>query len=160
MAELGEALSAVMSRLSGDEQAEGPAPPREADWFWLTRLEVRFSAKTGPRPYLRLAATDVGMTTLYPRTTLKGATPSGNHVPDQPYPRGVWHGAHGHSGRPCRLDADATVLAYAPQVVGSYVLRRLARDCVEKDVNWLKAFSSALEELANGKSDCRGCDGN
>jgi hypothetical protein len=157
---LGEALSAVISRLSDDEQVEVPAPPTEADWFWLTRLEVRFSAKTGPRPYLRLAATDVGMTTLYPRTTLKGATRGGHHIADQPYPRGVKHQAHGHAGRRCRLDADATVLAYAPQVVGAYVLRRLTRDCVETDANWLTKFSSALDELANGKSNSRGCDGN
>jgi hypothetical protein len=149
-----------MRRLSDEEQAEVPAPTVEADWFWLTRLEVRFSAKTGPRPYLRLAAEDVGMTTLYPRTTLKRALPGGIHIPDQPYPRGVMHRAHGHAGRRCRLDADATVLAYAPQVIGSYVLRRLTRDCVETDANWLRTFSSALDELANERSTRRGRDGN
>lgn len=160
MAGLGEALNALMSRLSDGEQIEAPAAPTVADWFWLTRLEVRFSAKKGPRPYLRLIASDVGMTTLYPRTTLKGATPSSNHIPDQPYPRGVKHRAHGHRGRRCRLDADATALAYAPQVVGSYVLRRLTRDCVETDATWLAKFSSALDELARKGSNSRGRDGN
>ena len=160
MAELGEALRAVMGRLSDDEQPEVPAESTKADWFWLTRQEVRFSEKAGPRPYLRLAPADVGMTTLYPRTTLKGTAPRGNHIPDQPFPRGVKHNAHGHVGRRCRLDADATVLAYAPQVVGSYVLRHRTRDCDETDANWLKTFSSALQELANGKSGSRGSNGN
>jgi hypothetical protein len=148
-----------MGRLSDDEQVAVPAPDTEADWFWLTRLEVRFSAKTGPRPYLRLAASNVGIATLYPRTTLKGAAPRGNHVPDQPYPRGVKHQAHSHAGRRCRLDADATVLAYAPQAVGAYVLRRLSRDCAETNARWLTRFSSALDELASGKLESRGRDG-
>jgi len=156
---LGEVLTAVLSRLSDAEEDDLEAGA-EADWFWLTRMEVRFSAKTGPRPYLRLEGENVGMTTLYPRTTLKGKNPGRKHVPDQPYPRGVKHEPHRHSGRRCRLDADATVLAYAPQVVGSYVLRYLSRDCAEIDSKWLKTFLSALEELESGKQSSRGHDGN
>jgi hypothetical protein len=159
VADLRGQLSAVMDRLSAGEQDDAQPVPEEADWFWPSRIEVKFSAKTGPRPYLRLSAEDVGMTTLYPRTTLKGAAPTGNHIPDQPYPRGVMHPAHVHPGRRCRLDADATVLAYAPQVVPAYVLRRLARDCVERDASWLKTFCAALDELARGESIAGGCDG-
>ena len=94
------------------------------------------------------------MTTLYPRTTLKGESPSGHHFPDQPYPHGVRHDAHVHGG--CRLRADATVLACKPRPVGAYVLRLVARDCVERDAAWLRRFVAALEELADEESTTSG----
>lgn len=153
------AVSVLNKRLSQNDYDDGGISPDKASWYWLTRSEVKWSAKTGPRPYLRLSQEDRGVLTLYPRTTLKGDLPSGKHVPDQPYPRGVRHQAHRH-GRPrCRLNADATVLAYAPRPVGAYVLRRIARDCEEQNRDWLSTFRKALSELAEsgGSTGGRRC---
>jgi hypothetical protein len=149
VADLREALDSFMSRLSEGQQADRESGPEEADWFCLDRSEVRFSQKPGPRPYLRLAAADDGVTTLYPRTTLKGEAPTGKHIPDQQYPRGVWHKAHVHERRSCCLDADATVLACAPRPVGAYLFRGRTRDCVERDAPWLRYFRRALAALAD-----------
>jgi hypothetical protein len=159
VADLREALGAAMSRLSEGEQDDRRSVPEAAGWFWLTRFEVPFSAKYGPRPYLCLAADDVGMITLYPRTTPKGASPKGNHFPDQVYPRGVLHRAHAHVGRGCRLRSDATVLACAPQTRGAYILRLVTRDCVEQDAAWLTYFCGALGALADEEPTAGGGDG-
>ena len=159
MADYREALSSLMSRLSEGEQGGDEAAPDEADWFWLPPSVVRFSAKPGPRPYLRLTTEDVGYTTLYPRTTPKGDSPRGNHFPDQRYPRGVFHKAHGYCGQGCRLRSDATVLAFAPQTIGAYKLRLVTRNCVERDAAWLKYFCGALDALAYEESTSGGGDG-
>lgn len=147
LADYREALGSLMSRLSEDEENSGSAAADQADWYWLDRSEVRFSSKSGPRPYLHLVGEGIGSATVYPRTTLKGETPQGDHYPDQRYPRGVMHRAHIHAGRGCRLSLDATVLACEPRPVAEYVLRHRRSGCQEGDRNWLRYFGGALDAL-------------
>lgn len=147
MADYSSALAQFMKRASEGEDTV--ASPEEADWYLLTRSEVRFSRKPGPRAYLCLAPEEIGTVVVYPRTSLKGEAPSGNQYPDQPYPLGVFHRAHAHTGRRCDLDKDATVLACEPRTVGAYVLRIRSRHCIEDDQTWLTQFSSAVSELGS-----------
>lgn len=146
MADFGDAFHQFLDRVSETDDPEETAAG-EGDWFLLTRYEVRFSSKPGPRPYLRINRDDTGMITLYPRTSLKGDNPVGGHYSDQVYPRGVRHNAHVHPDRRCDLTVDATVLAYQPRPVGAYVLRGRIPHCVERDHAWLRLFCSAIDAV-------------
>lgn len=152
MADLGDALQQFLNRVSELDDPSDTAV-EDADWFLLTRYEIRFSTKPGPRPYLRIARNDAGMITLYPRTSLKGDTSAGTHYPDQTYPHGVRHNAHTHVHPRCDLTVDATVLACQPRPVGAYVLRGRTPHCVERDATWLQVFCTALDDLESLRRD-------
>jgi hypothetical protein len=147
LADLREALSSIMSRLSEGPQ-EDAETEQEADWFMFSRAEVNWSQKPR-RPYLRLVAgEDVGRTTIYPRCSSKDDCHDDRVRPDMPFPDAVGHRAHSHPGKKCELNKDATVIASAPIRVGSYLFRGgRRRECPETDRNWLRLFRSALQEL-------------
>jgi hypothetical protein len=150
VADFREALGSIMGRLSEGETPDEGESRAEADWFLFGPREVpNFSSKPGQRPYLRLVAEDFGMTTLYPRSSLKGDAPSGRQMPDKQYPQALVHRAHTHGGRGCGLNKDATVIACEPRQIGSYHFRSRARECRERDLAWLRLFEQALDELAN-----------
>lgn len=156
MADYGSALAQFWNRVSEEDRT--PGTPGDAIWYLLTRSEVRFSKKDGPRPYLCLQADEVGTAVVYPRTTLKGDIPTGDHYPDQPYPFGVLHKAHAQTGHRCDLTKDATVLASEPRSVGAYVLRGRRGHCVELDQAWLSLFSSALTAVKSNVVDRKVAD--
>ena len=152
MADYQNALGSLMTLLSEHDVGSGDGTEEQADWYWLDRSEVRFGSKAGPRPYLLFQGDYLGDLSVYPRTTLKGESPKGNHFPDQQYPKGVLHRAHTHPSGRCSLHFDATVLAYKPRPLPEYIIRRRKPGCVEDNHPWLRYFRGALDAIAYEES--------